>query len=130
MTKIQEAAEARLKTLASKSTKVLFVCEAVDRKSLDSHLAKSQVFPKGRAAVVDGSQPGQIDAQLDSSTFLVTFTNQTKNAPFIDVVVDKALVKKIGVVHVLAQTGALIPSKITAYRWRSITWDELEAIFK
>jgi hypothetical protein len=107
----------------------LFVCEAVDRKSLDSHLARSQIFQKGNVAAVDANQSNGIDVQLDSTTFLVAFTDQTKSASFIDSVVDKALAKKIGVVHVQAQAGAMIPSKITAYRWRSITWGDLEAIF-
>ena len=33
--KVQRAAEARLKAIASKSTKVLFVCEVIDKKSLE-----------------------------------------------------------------------------------------------
>jgi hypothetical protein len=129
MSKMQEAAEARLKALASKSTKVLFVCEAVDRKSLESHLARSRIFQKNRTVVIDASQSKQVDAALDATTFLISFTNDTKDAPFIDSVIDKALAKKIGGVQVQAHPKALIPSKITAYRWRSITWDQLEAIF-
>lgn len=39
-TKVQEAAEARLKAVASKSTKVLFACEAIDKQSLELHLAQ------------------------------------------------------------------------------------------
>jgi hypothetical protein len=129
MSKMQEAADARLKALASKSTKVLFVCETVDRKSLNSHLARSKAFKKGRVAVIDASEANKIDNELDSSTFLVAFTDDTKSAAFIDTVIDKVLVRKIGGVHVQSHSKAFIPSKITAYRWRSITWDELEAIF-
>jgi hypothetical protein len=130
MSRMQEAIEARLKALASKSTKILFICEQTDRRSLDSHLTRSRVFHPDRIAVLDSTQSSQADAQLDENTFLVAFTNDAKSTPFIDATIDKALVKKIGGVHVQAHPGAFIPSKITAYRWRSITWDELELIFK
>lgn len=130
MSKMQEAAEARLKALASGSTKVLFICEQADRKSLDSHLARSQVFKGDRVVVIDGSQSAQIDEALGYVTFLVAFTNEATAAPFIDSVVDKALIKRIGAVHVQAHEKALIPSKVTAYRWRSVTWAQLEEIFK
>ena len=126
---VQKAAEARLKAIASKSTKVLFVCEAVDKRSLDSHLARSKVFGEGRTVVIDGGQANKVGAALDSTTFLVVFTNETKTTPFIDGAIDKALAKKISGVHVKAQPKSLVPSKATAYRWRSLTWEELEAIF-
>lgn len=129
MTKVQEAAEARLKAIASKSTRVLFVCEAIDKKSLESHLARSKVFPKERTVVIDGAEANKVDAALDTTTFLVVFTNETKSTPFVDSVIDKALLKKISGVHVKAQPKSLMPSKVSAYRWRSLTWEDLEAIF-
>jgi hypothetical protein len=126
---VQKAAEARLKAIASKSTKVLFICEAIDKKSLESHLARSKAFPKERIEVIDSSQANKVDAALDAVTFVVAFTEEAKSASFIDSVVDKVLIKKIYGVRVKAQPKSLVPSKISAYRWRSITWDELEAIF-
>lgn len=126
---VEKRAEARLKVIASESTKVLFVCEEEDRKSLDSHLARSAVFTTERVTVVDSRRPAAIDAVIDSSTFLVAFTNEAKAASFIDGVIDKALAKKISGVHVKAQPRSLVPSKVGAYRWRSLTWQELEAIF-
>jgi|SRR5579859_2095909 len=126
---VQKAAEARLRDIASKSTKVLFVCEAADKRALESHLARSKVFPNDRTIIIDSSQASMVDAALDSTTFLVAFTDEAKSTPFIDSVIDKALVKKISGVHVKAQSKSLVPSKVSAYRWRSLTWDELEAIF-
>jgi hypothetical protein len=126
---VQRAAEARLKAIASKSTKVLFVCEAIDMKSLESHLARSRVFTEDRTIVIDSGRANQIDAALDRATFLVAFTNEAKVTQFIDSVIDKALAKTISGVHVKAQPKSLAPSKATAYRWRSLTWEELEAIF-
>lgn len=126
---VEKAAEARLKAIASKSTKILFICQEEDRKSLDSHLARSTVFKNGRVTVIDSGAPRAVDAALDDTTFLVAFTNETKTAPFIDIAIDKALTKKISGVHVKAQPRSLVPSKAGAYRWRSLTWQELEAIF-
>ncbi len=124
-----ERLKQNFKAIASKSTKVLFVCEAVDKKSLESHLARSKVFPKERTVVIASDQANQVEAAFDSTTFLVVFTNEAKAAPFIDSVIDRALAKKISGVHVKAQPKSLAPSKATAYRWRSLTWEELEAIF-
>jgi thiamine monophosphate synthase len=128
--RMEAAAEARLKALASKSTKVVFVCEDLDRQSLESRLARSQAFLKERVVVIDSAQPGQVDKELGSATFLVAFTNEAKAAPFINDVIDKAMEKRIGIVHVQAHSKTLIPSKISAYRLRSVTWSQLESIFE
>ena len=130
MQRIQDAANERLKAIASKSTKVLFVCEALDRKSLDAQLTKSSVFKPGRYISIDGSEAAKVDSAIDTTTFIVAYTNGAKVAAFVDVAIDKALVKKIGGVHVKGGSKAIIPSKITANRMRSITWRELETIFK
>ncbi len=130
MSKIQEAAEERLRALASKSTKILFVCESSDKGVLETLLAKSVVFTKGRFVVIDASQASEVDSVLQTVTFVVYFTDATKTTSFIDGVVDKAMENKIGGVHVKAHSKSVIPSKISAYRIRSITWRELEAIFK
>jgi len=130
MSKIQEAAEERLKALASRSTKVLFVCEQSDKRSLEALLAKSAVFTPARVVVIDSSQGNKADDALQGATFLVCYTDATKVTSFIDAVIDKAMVKKIGGVHVKANSKSIVPSKIAAYRMRSITWRELEAIFK
>ena len=46
-TKLKKAAEARLKDIASKSTKILFICQEEDRKSLDSHFGAFNGIQKG-----------------------------------------------------------------------------------
>jgi hypothetical protein len=130
MKKMQEAAEARLRVLASQSTKILFICEDLDSRSLQSHLSRSSAFKPNRTISLSASQSGQVDDALEVVTFLVPFTNETTSAPFIDGVMDKALLKKLAGVHVQGHKKSFVPSKIAAYRWRSITWDELEAIFQ
>lgn len=126
---VQKAAESRLKAVASKSTKVLFVCEAIDRKSLESHLPRSDVFPYDRIVIFDSNEANKVDAALDSTTFLVVFTDQTKTTAFIDSVIDKWVAKKMSGVHVKAQPKSLVPSRVSANCWRSLTWNELEVIF-
>jgi hypothetical protein len=130
MSKLQQAADERLRILASNSTRVLFVCEATDRASLDAHIAASEVFRSDRLAVLDGNQSSAADGLIESSTFLVVFTDTATNTRFLDAVIDKALVRKMGSVHVKSHPKSVIPSKVTAYRWRSITWAELEEIFR
>jgi hypothetical protein len=130
MSKLQQAADERLRILASNSTRVLFICETIDRASLEAHIAASEVFKRDRLAVLDGSQSDDADRLVASSTFLVVFTDAATNTRFIDTIIDKALVKKMGSVHVKSQPRSSIPSKVTAYRWRSITWAELEEIFR
>jgi hypothetical protein len=131
MAKMQAAAESRLRELASRSTKVLFVCESVDTRALQSHLARSTaIFAGNRTLVVDAGNSTSLDSALSQSTFLVVFTDQTKDSQFVDSVVDKALLKRMPGLHVKAQPASLIPSKVTAYRWRSVTWEELQAIFQ
>ena len=89
-----------MRALASKSTKVLFICESPDKKSLEALLAKSNVFKSDRYIVIDASQGNKVDAALSDTTFLVCFTDATKASSFIDEVIDKAMAKKIGGVHV------------------------------
>ena len=127
----QKAAEARLKALASKSTKVLFICEAIDKRSFDQFAFSSIQGVSGRVAPLSLTVVRQTKLVLPwtAQLLLVVFTNETKTTPFIDGAIDKALAKKISGVHVKAQPKSLVPSKATAYRWRSLTWEELEAIF-
>jgi hypothetical protein len=129
MARLQAAAEERLKAVASKSTKILFICESADRATLDDLFSKSTVLDQRRIAIVDSSESAKFDAELDRANFLVVFTDQAKATPFIDKALDKALMKKIATVHVQGNAKAIIPSKVTAYRWRSMTWNQLESIF-
>jgi hypothetical protein len=130
MSKIQAAAEERLRALASKSTKILFLCEAVDKSALESLLSKSTVFSNERVIVVDSGEAVKLDGALDGISFFVCFTDTATSTSFIDAAIDKAMAKKIGGVHVKAKSKSIIPSKISAYRMRSVTWRELETIFK
>jgi hypothetical protein len=130
MAKLQAAAEERLRAIASKSSKILFACEQTDRGSLDALLARTPIFSGTRALVVDASQAGSLDKELDQAPLVVVFTDKSTQTTFLDKVTDAALLRKLAGVHVQAKPGALIPSKVTAYRWRSMSWNELVALFK
>src|ERR1043166_5158007 len=134
MDRMRQLAEARLRELASNSTKVLFACEDTDRESLDALLADSKVLQKDRISVIDSAQAKAIDTALIGITFLVVFTDKTKHASFIDSTIDKALDKgltqRINGLHVKATSKSLTPSKVAAYRWRSLSWEEMELLFK
>lgn len=130
MDRMRQVAEARLRELASKSTRILFACEDTDRKSLDALLSESKVLQKDRISVIDSDQAKNIDAAFVGITFLVVFTHNTKHAFFIDTAIDKALDQKVSGLHVRATNTSLIPPKVAAYRWRSFSWDEMELLFK
>jgi hypothetical protein len=130
ISKLQQAADERLKVLASNSTRILFVCETLDRTALEAHIAASEVFKIDRLAVLDGSSSSTADGLIESFTFLVVFTDAATDTRFLDSIIDKALLQKMGSVHVKSRPQSSIPSKVTAYRWRSITWAELEEIFR
>jgi hypothetical protein len=130
MSKLQQAAEERLRAIISQSSKVLFACEESGRKSLDSHLARSKVFTSARILVVDSDQTNEAATKLlEGASFLVVFTNRAKATKFLDTLIDQALVQSKTGIHVRVDPAAIIPSKVTAYRWRSINWEELEALF-
>ena len=130
LSKLTKIAEDRLKQLAQSGTRILFVCEAEDRKSLDSHLARSKVFDPKKIATFDSDdERGALD-EIDRCSVIVVFTNTAKKCDFLDRVVETALAKKKQGVHAKAQENSLIPSKAMAYRWPSLDWEKLEEMFK
>lgn len=129
MARLQKAADDRLRALASKSTVVLFACEPADRHSLDSHLDRSRVFDSQRTVVVDGAQRNRAEQALAGASFLVVFTDSANDTSFLNILVDQALLQRKPGLHVRARPDAIIPSKVTTYRWRSVSWEELDTIF-
>ena len=130
LSKLTKVAEDRLKQLAQSGTRILFVCEAEDRKSLNSHLARSKVFDPKKIAVFDSSNEAGTVAEIDKCSIVVVFTNDAKKCGFLDRIVETSFGKKKQGVHAKAQDNSLIPSKAMAYRWPSLDWEKLEAMFK
>jgi hypothetical protein len=131
LAKLEAAASARLKDLASKSDVILFAAEEVDRRSLDSHLENSkEVFPPARIIVFDGSNEAAALSAVSGSSFVVLFTDKAKDTTFLSRLADRALLEKRAGVHARATGQSEIPSKVTANRWRSVRWPELEEFFR
>jgi hypothetical protein len=127
--RLSEAAESRIKDIASKSTRLLFCCEVVDRSSLESHLSRSEVITQERAVICDASDEADASVILGEVTVVVTFTNAAANTKFLDRIAEAALKRRKQAMHVKARPESRIPSKVTAYRWPIMTWAELEEVF-
>src|ERR1700759_4772961 len=110
LSKLTKIAEERLKKLAPAGTRILFACEAEDRKSLDSHLARSTVFDPKKIVIVDSGKAEGALAEIDKCSVIVVFTNTAQKCSFLDQVVEAALAKKKQGIHARGQQNSLIPS--------------------
>ena len=126
--KLTELAENRLKELAKGGTMLLFACEKQDRKSLESHLARTPEFTKDRISLVDSADPEAVPSKIRDASVVVAFTNGVLQTKFLDDLADKVLLEKKRGIHVHGLEGAQIPAKIVAYRWPSMTWEKLVSL--
>jgi hypothetical protein len=129
LSKLTKVADDRLRELAKTGTRILFLCESGDRRSLDSHLARSNIFQAKKIVVMDASDEEAAVKEIDNSSVIVIFTATIKSAPFLDRIVEVCLARQKQGIHVKATDDALIPSKAMAYRWPSLSWDRLEEMF-
>ena len=127
MAELAAAATKRLQELISTSSHLLFACEPADRKSLDARLKKSTTLQKKKYSIVENVT--EAEPALKKSTFTVVYTEATTTTKFLDWVVDQTIVAKKAGVHVKGKNDALVPSKVSAMRWHSIGWNELESFF-
>jgi hypothetical protein len=130
LSKLTQAADERLKQLAQTGTRILFACEKEDRKSLDSHLARSKVFDPKKYDVFDSSSEAAALEEIAKCSIVVVFTDSVDKASFLDRVAEASLAKKKQGIHAKAKDNSLIPSKVMAYRWPSLDWKKVEEIFK
>jgi len=130
LSKLTNAAEERLKQLAQSGTRILFVCERGDRKALDSHLKRSQVFDPSKYSVLDASDGDAYFESLKKASVLIVFTDETDVTAYVDAVVEAAFQGKKQGLHAKAKDVSRIPSKISAYRWPSLSWPMIEEMFK
>lgn len=129
LSKLTQAAEDRLKQLAETGTRLMFACEGVDRKALDSHLARSKVFNRSKISIFDSKQRAAALDEIEKVNVVIVFTADATSSPFLDQIVEASLGKKRQGIHAKATEDSLIPTKATAYRWPSLTWDRLEKMF-
>lgn len=131
LSKLTRIAEDRLRQLAQSGTRILFACEKQDSSSLTSHLARSaKVFDPKKIVVFNSDQEAAAMSEIDKCSIIIVFTNVASAAPFLDKLVEACLAKKKQGVHAKGQDSSLIPSKVMAYRWPSLPWDKVQAMFK
>jgi hypothetical protein len=121
------AAEERLRKMASEASRILIVCEEEDRAALDSLLDQHGPFPGVELRVLS-TPPIQIESAVAWANWVVVFTADAKNVQVLDHVIETCLQMKKAGVHVKSKTTAKIPSRASAYRWRSISWTEFVAL--
>jgi len=113
--------------LIARSSNFLFACEPADKKTLEARLKKSTVFQKKKYSIVDNKEAA--GAALEKSSFVVIYTDTTTETKFLDWVVDQAVSAKKAGMHVKGKPDAIVPSKVSAMRWRSVSWNEFETFF-
>lgn len=126
--KLTQAAENRLKELSKQGTRILFACEIVDRKALDSHISASKVF-KDKVSVFDAAAKDSALKNIDSSSVIIVFTDHADKADFLDEIVSAAAKAKKQGIHGKSMGTSLIPTMVSARRWSSLQWVELERMF-
>jgi predicted RNA-binding protein with PIN domain len=130
LSKLTKVAEDRLRQLAQTGTRILFACEKEDRKALDSHISRSKVFDKKNIAIFDSTQSAEALREIDKCSVVVVFTDVAQTTDFLNQVAEASLQKKKQGIHAKAHDKSSIPSKVMAYRWPSLDWDKVEAMFK
>lgn len=129
LSQLTKAAEERLKQLSTAKGGILFACEEMDLKALNSHLARSAVFKAARHSVASGGKPDLALSQIASHAVVVFFTSDATSTDFLNSIADETLLKQKQGIHARAKPNSIIPSKVMAYRWPSLLWEEVEALF-
>jgi transposase-like protein len=78
---------------------------------------------------LDSSKAGDTAEKISAATVVIAFTNTAAKFVFLDSLAEQCLRLAKQGIHVRATANSLIPSKVTAYRWSSLTWDRLEEVF-
>lgn len=120
----------RLQGVAKAANRVLFACEEVDHRALLSHMERSGLASDDKYHVAVGPGQAGLIEQLQATQVLVVFTDQTNDTAFVDALVEAAFASKIQGIHAKAHDAARVPSKILAYRLRSMSWDALVALLR
>ncbi len=128
LTQLTAAAEERLRQISTQGAKILLACERVDRRALDVQLNGSTALKDERITVCDSSAAETALQSVKNCSVVVAFTAEAIDTQFLNSIAEAALTSKKQGIHVRGREGAVIPSKVLAYRWASMTWGELEQI--
>lgn len=115
----------RLRALAHSANKILFACEEVDQRALQSHLTRSAIVMGEKNVLAIGPNVATYAQDIGEIQLLVTFTDATTGYDFLNGMVEAAFQSQTQCIHVRAHSASPIPSKVLAYRWRVMSWDEL-----
>lgn len=118
----------RLKDVAQSANRILFACEAEDFRALQSHMMRSGLQEGDKVAIAVGPDLGPYLSSVGSIQLLVTFSDGAGDTSFLDSLVEAAFAQKKQGIHAKAQPTARTPSKVLAYRWRVMSWDELTTL--
>lgn len=120
----------RLRTLVRSANKVVFACERDDQRALLSHMSRSGLAVDEKISLAIGPDLAPFVSIIDSAQLVVTFSNEATRFEFLDSVTETAFAQQTQCIHVRAHLGAAIPSKILAYRFRVMSWDELMTLIR
>lgn len=120
----------RLRALAQSANKVLFACEEEDQRALLSHMRRSDFAVGDKVSIAIGPNVSAYAADIQALQLLVTFSDATLQCTFLDGLVEAAFRGQKQCIHVRAHPDAPIPSKVLAYRWRVMSWDELVTLLQ
>lgn len=120
----------RLGELAKGASRIMFACEAVDLPSLTSKLTQAGFANNSKTFLVVGPDPAPFLADISSIQLLVTYTDKAAETPFLNALIDAALAATKQGIHARAHSSSSVPTKIRAYRWRAMAWEELLALLK
>ncbi len=117
-------AEERLRRMAAEASHILVACEEVDRAELNALVQQLGSIAGVKLTVISPPMPVAIDNSVAGANFVVVFTAHASEMQFLDHVVEACLLAKKAGMHVKRSSASRIPSRVTAYRWRSISWEQ------
>lgn len=121
---IEARALERLKRIAAESTRILFVCERIDVAALRASFEAHGLSGDRRFIIAPHGDPVALADEIRSATLIVAYTNEATSTAFIDEAVASGYQQRKPGMHVRGRPGARIPANVTAYRWRSMSWQE------
>lgn len=115
----------RLGELAKRASQIMFACEAIDLPALTARLQAAGLLDHPKTLLVAGPISSELAADVADIQLLVTFSDVATDTKFLDSLIELAVTAKKQGIHARAVAASTVPSKIRAYRWRAMDWDEL-----
>lgn len=127
---LERAILKRLKGVAKDANKIVFACEEADLGVLTTLMDRSGYFVGEKIEVACGTDASIYAELVENSQLLVTFTERATDCRFLNDMVEIAFSERKQGIHAKGNAGAQIPTKVLAYRWRSMSWDDLVELLR